>query len=223
MSNDYHDYVIKDGKLVGKFEEMYQNCEDPWDRAKLSGNSQSDWLLQRACSVIAAEAGACRAIDLGCGVGQSVKAIENIADRIAGVDISATAIARATAALPDHAFAVGDLKAFMSHNDAFRQIELGEYNTLILCHLTWYILEDLADFRNWLAENWAGRYVVHVLAVYPPGVQKYGADLFTDHAGILRWFDCNYLEHGRMTQTVDGQNLDISYFLARVPEEAPAR
>ena len=29
-SNDYHDYVIKDGRLVGEFENMYQNCDNPW-------------------------------------------------------------------------------------------------------------------------------------------------------------------------------------------------
>jgi hypothetical protein len=35
MSEDYHDYVIKDGKLIGKFEEMYSNCQDPpWNQDK---------------------------------------------------------------------------------------------------------------------------------------------------------------------------------------------
>lgn len=31
-SKDYHDYMIKDGKFIGKFEERYQNCEDPWNQ-----------------------------------------------------------------------------------------------------------------------------------------------------------------------------------------------
>lgn len=26
----YQDYVIRDGKFVGKFEEMYQKFDDPW-------------------------------------------------------------------------------------------------------------------------------------------------------------------------------------------------
>ena len=30
-SKDYHDYVIKNGSFVGKFEEMYQNSSNiPW-------------------------------------------------------------------------------------------------------------------------------------------------------------------------------------------------
>jgi hypothetical protein len=30
-SDNYRDYVIKDGKFIGAFEEMYQNIEDPWN------------------------------------------------------------------------------------------------------------------------------------------------------------------------------------------------
>ncbi len=28
----YQDYVIKDGKFIGRFEEMYQKFEDPWNQ-----------------------------------------------------------------------------------------------------------------------------------------------------------------------------------------------
>ena len=29
----YQDYVIKDGKLVGEFESMYQDFDNPWDQS----------------------------------------------------------------------------------------------------------------------------------------------------------------------------------------------
>ena len=32
--NDYHDYVIKNGNFIGQFEEMYQNCDDPWPESE---------------------------------------------------------------------------------------------------------------------------------------------------------------------------------------------
>lgn len=32
----YQDYVIKDGKLVGNFEEMYQDFLDPWHQSEVS-------------------------------------------------------------------------------------------------------------------------------------------------------------------------------------------
>ena len=44
---DYHSYVIENGELVGKFEEMYVNCENPWPEdiedleSRLSGTAKS--------------------------------------------------------------------------------------------------------------------------------------------------------------------------------------
>ncbi len=32
--NNYHDYIFKDGKFVGLFEECYRDCDDPWDASK---------------------------------------------------------------------------------------------------------------------------------------------------------------------------------------------
>ena len=32
-TNRYQDYVIKDGKFIGDFEKMYQNCSDPWEQS----------------------------------------------------------------------------------------------------------------------------------------------------------------------------------------------
>ena len=34
MKLKYQDLVIKDGKFVGKFEEMYQKFSDPWNLLK---------------------------------------------------------------------------------------------------------------------------------------------------------------------------------------------
>lgn len=31
---DYHDYVIKDGKLIGEFDKMYADCDDPWHQSR---------------------------------------------------------------------------------------------------------------------------------------------------------------------------------------------
>src|SRR5687767_12812902 len=33
-TESYHDYVIKDGKFIGKFDEMYSKYEDPWTQSK---------------------------------------------------------------------------------------------------------------------------------------------------------------------------------------------
>jgi len=30
--NNYHDYVIRDGKFIRDFDQMYKNCDDPWNQ-----------------------------------------------------------------------------------------------------------------------------------------------------------------------------------------------
>ena len=32
--NNYHDYVIKNGQYIGKFNEMYKACDDPWGQSE---------------------------------------------------------------------------------------------------------------------------------------------------------------------------------------------
>ena len=32
----YQDYIIKEGKFIGKFDEMYKKFKDPWNLAKLN-------------------------------------------------------------------------------------------------------------------------------------------------------------------------------------------
>ena len=43
-SLDFHDYVIKDGKFIGRFEEMYQNFKFPWNQ-NVFEYSQPDKLI----------------------------------------------------------------------------------------------------------------------------------------------------------------------------------
>lgn len=39
-STDYHDYVFRDGKLVGEFEDMYKNSSKvPWHQ-----DEQANWI-----------------------------------------------------------------------------------------------------------------------------------------------------------------------------------
>ena len=37
----YHDYIIKNGKFIGKFNEMYKNIKDPWKYKKNKKNIHS--------------------------------------------------------------------------------------------------------------------------------------------------------------------------------------
>ena len=45
---DYKDYVIKDGKLVGAFEEMYQKVDNPWGQMSMQYILDSRRILAQA-------------------------------------------------------------------------------------------------------------------------------------------------------------------------------
>ncbi len=43
ISDDYHDYVIKDGKYIGLYEDMYKYSKEiPWHQDKMA----LDWYTQ---------------------------------------------------------------------------------------------------------------------------------------------------------------------------------
>lgn len=216
MANNYQDYVIKDGRLIGRFEEMYQNCDDPWNREKMGPICIEDSLVRRACEFTKLQEGHCCAIDLGCGVGAVVANISSVSDRLVGIDISETAISKAKTRLPQHDFRVGDTQDLIKRQGNLANLDYDAYNLIILCHVTWYILDDLKAFRAWLSEAWKGKYIVHILGTYEPGGQKYGTDFFSTHDEILKWWGLSFLEHGPLTQISDLHSANLSYFLAKV-------
>ena len=44
-SKDYHDYFIKDGRFIGRFDEMYKNVDDPWHIDRLGRRLDMDAAL----------------------------------------------------------------------------------------------------------------------------------------------------------------------------------
>lgn len=65
-SSDYHDYVIKDGKFIGEFEQMYQHVADPWRCVEEADAFKNQLLLGAVRHV---EGDVKRALDIGCGLG----------------------------------------------------------------------------------------------------------------------------------------------------------
>jgi hypothetical protein len=70
-----------------------------------------------------------------------------------------------------------------------------------MAEITWYVLNQLQAFLEFLRTELPQTYVLHLLSTYPPGVQKYGADYFTDLPGIKRYFGMKYLESGEVHQS----------------------
>lgn len=109
----YQDFVIKDGKLVGDFEGLYKNFDDPWHQSRV--DHMEDSRRQLAIMWVRrlhGEYEATRAVELGCGLGHLTQSLQREGIATVGMDISQTAIERARIANPSGVFVQGAIKDF---------------------------------------------------------------------------------------------------------------
>jgi predicted TPR repeat methyltransferase len=183
--NRYQDYVIKDGQLVGEFEEMYRDYDDPWEQSE-----RERYASEKAVATNLIEAfKRCNVIEFGCGFGQLTERIRKICPKTTGVDISKTAIKKAQKRYPDGDFLVGKFGDL----DLLRTIKP---DCIVMAEITWYILDDLDKFLDFLKTEMPNTLLIHLLMTYRKGEQKYGADKFTSLSEIKDYFGMNYIESG---------------------------
>ena len=135
FSKDYHDYVFKDGKFIGDFEDMYKHSEEvPWNQdARLD-----TWhgKIGQCVMESAFDDGSIKnIIEVGCGYGyilSRLKVDKEIA--LTGFDISSTAIAKAQQLHPNHKFFVDDL-VNLAHEE--------HYDLVICKENLWYVIDHI--------------------------------------------------------------------------------
>ena len=202
FNRKYQDYVIKDGRLVGDFETMYQRFPDPWNQ--LSATWETDkWLTLNLLEQLKVE----RVMEIGCGLGKFTNALHYRHTKALGMDVSETAIKKASETFHGPEFVCADILDF----DVYRRFKP---QAIVMSQVTWYVLEQLDAFLQFLRDEMPGVYLVHLLATYPPGVQKYGAEYFTDLDGIKERFGLNYICWGELKDAA--QDTTRTYFLAKV-------
>lgn len=206
---NYKDYVIKDGKLVGNFEKMYQKIDDPWQQMSLDYIYDSRRVLTRAwCNKLKSKFelwNTVTVVELGCGFGYTTGMLTDDCFNAIGVDVSPTAISKARLCHPESSFVVGDVKDFSVVSNL-------EPDIIIMADITWYMLDFLDEFVANLKEYSKNKqvYLVHSLAVYDDGVQQYGKDKFTNLDEILKYFDMDYIEYGY----IKNNNSQGTFFVA---------
>jgi len=203
----YQDYVIKDGKFIGEFEEMYRDYDDPWEQT-----TREEWASEKAVALnVIQKLNANRVIELGCGLGHYTHKISRLGVDVLGVDISSTAIEKARLNYPACKFTTGDILDFKIYED-FRP------EVIVMAEITWYVLDKLDEFIKFMKTNLPDTYLIHLLTTYPPGVQKYGKDKFTNLSEIMSYFSAEYLEWGEISYpAMDG--CKRTYFIGRWQEQ----
>ncbi len=175
--SDYHDYVIKDGKFIGKFEEMYSDCENPWFQKEDAEVSYSRHDTIHTINRF----GLKNVIEVGCGLGYFTNLLQKGCgdSKIVGVDISETAVKKAKEKFPEIDFYQGEVK------DLDTIFDLEQYDGIVFAEILWYILDDLDDVLEKLKKKFNGILIIN--QVFYHGEQKYGRDYFTNQQELIEY------------------------------------
>ncbi len=174
MTESYHDYVIKDGKFIGKFNEMYSRFDDPWTQS-----TQPNKYSRMAGIIHLQNFGVKSVLECGCGLGYYANWIHRELGIVPkSVDISDVAIEKAKQLFPHLDFEVADIcKDLPKYKDV---------DAVVFAEIIWYILPSLKDLFQMLKDNFAGKYFV-VNQVFYKGTQKYGIEYFTNMREFINY------------------------------------
>ncbi len=201
-SDDYHDYVIKDGKLIGEFEQMYQKAKGtPWHQDR-----QEEWLdIRLEVEMLREYAPFDYICDFGCGTGHFLSILcsslgsKNLIQT--GLDISETACARAKELFPKGNFSTLDLMARPEVNivDARAdEIHPTDYqNALFSIRGTlWYVFPEMENVVKNIANRMRNNDLLLVTQNFPPLESKFvGKDVIPNPDAVVKWFSsCFHLK-----------------------------
>jgi SAM-dependent methyltransferase len=188
-STNYQDYVIKNGRFVGRFEEMYSECQEiPWhqDETAIAIFTDLDLSILRHMN---ARHSFERVADIGCGLGYVTARIKaevlRAKDAMTGFDVSSSAVMKARRMFPGICFESLDITKPISP-------DLHGIFDLVICkECHWYVLNHLEQFRSNLlkmSKRW-----VYLVQSFPEKKPYLGMDKFpTPEAFINYWTEVGH-------------------------------
>ena len=182
-SVDYHDYVIKEGRFIGAFEEMYRRCADPWHQDSVQPVSED-----LALALLARQSYA-DVLDLGCGKGRFTDRLHrSTRATVRALDLSETAVQAAGARYPGIEFAAREIPP-IPFGDA-------QFDLVVAAELLWYVLPKLSELfletRRVLKEG--GQFLI-LQTFYPAGRQLYGREILDGPETLIRKLPFRVLHH----------------------------
>lgn len=175
----YQDYVIKNGKLIGEFEEMYKDFDDPWEQTTREAHA----IEKKVGIELLKRDNRKRPVEYGCGLGHYTEDLRSNLGAAIGIDISETAVTKAKQHYPKCDFIACDVLDFHA-------VEKLAPDAILLIEISWYILEKLERFKKHLSGIYGGKDIsfFHTLMTYAPGLQKYGTNFFTNLPEIMNYW-----------------------------------
>ena len=168
-SADYHDYVIKEGKLIGEFEQMYQkSAEIPWHQDKtetLIDVHLTIELLRRLPIAMV--------VDYGCGLGYYLDVlVRKLNAKVGrGFDISETAVQRATSNFPKYTYRQADLTIQDHPSLSIDRFDSND-RSVPTCHIIrgtlWYVFPRIETVVHNLIANLSRDDILVVVQNFPP-------------------------------------------------------
>lgn len=179
-SKDYHDYVISDGKLIGEFEQMYQNIDNPWPETHLDmDNNAASTHAKRFFQ----NKDITSVLSLGGGTGNHLAWFlpPMILNNSCNVEISSTACKISKDKFPSLTVENSPILPYLEN--AHSQ----QFDLIIMREIIWYILDDLNLIYKGLKLKFSGKYVLVELTF--PKEQRYGREYFVGIDDFLRKFE----------------------------------
>jgi len=162
----YHDYVIKDGQFIGRFDEMYQQFDQPWMQDK-----QPNPYSRQAGILHLKQFGIQSVLECGSGLGYYSQEIYRQTGIIPqGIELSETAVSRAKTLFPHLSFTADRVENLARYP---------QVDAILFAELTWYVLPQLSDLFAIMAEHFPGKYFINNLVFYK-NTQRYGTEYFTN-------------------------------------------
>ena len=206
QSDDYHDFVFKDGRLVGEFEQMYRKSKEvPWHQDRDSERLD----CQLALDLIASEGIRGSVLEIGCGLGYfgSILVDKIKPKSFVGTDLSPTAVAKAAGLFPGSKFEVLDVVAELdSQGWAGRSFDL-----VVIRGCFWYLFDHMAQVVDNLALLTKPNGTVFVAQNFPPLDRNFiGKEILPNPGALMNFFKGRfdiYLTNG-LTDLRAGKNND---------------
>ena len=186
-SNKYHDYIFKDGSLLGEFDEMYKNSKEvPWHQDETARQVFVDidiaiinhFVETNKLSMVA---------DVGCGLGYVAARLKDELKIDAsnfltiGFEVSGEAVSRAASLHPEIEFVKHDI----IHDDI--SAWEGKFDLLYIKDLLWYVAESADDVFQKVENLLRKGGYLYVLQSVPDKDEFVGSELFPGTLSIMKF------------------------------------